>query len=54
MKKYYIIFDDDNNIINEPQLFVAGTAIVSNYNFLVGTKETILTLFPEAIFPESI
>jgi hypothetical protein len=52
MKKYYVIFDDENNIINQPAEYAPGTAIVTNYNFMIGRKDVILSMFPEAVFPE--
>lgn len=51
-KKYYIVFDDQNNIISQPSEYTEGNAIVSAYNVLYGTREAITGMFPDATFPE--
>ncbi len=49
--KYLIIYDDSNNIISQPSVYIDGTAVVTLNNFLVATKESILQVFPTAAFP---
>lgn len=52
MEKYYIIFDNEQNIIFQPMIYADGTAIVTNFNYMVGKQDAITAMFPDAIFSE--